>query len=43
MPTSTAWWDWPLQFITEHVRTIMSGSVGALEQVAAAQDLRPVH
>ncbi|WP_246468402.1 CatB-related O-acetyltransferase [Streptosporangium album] len=22
-----AWWDWPLQHITEHIRTIMSGSV----------------
>lgn len=29
-----AWWDWPLEHITAHVRTIMSGSVDDL--VAAA-------
>jgi virginiamycin A acetyltransferase len=21
-----AWWDWPVAFVTEHVRTIMSGT-----------------
>ncbi|MFJ8823085.1 CatB-related O-acetyltransferase [Streptomyces sp. NPDC102467] len=29
-----AWWDWPLEHITEHVRLIMAGSVDALERVA---------
>ncbi|WP_025617272.1 CatB-related O-acetyltransferase [Salinispora cortesiana] len=29
-----AWWDWPLQHITDHIRTIMSGSIDALEAVA---------
>ncbi len=28
------WWDWPIEVITKHVRTIASGSVTALEQVA---------
>lgn len=27
-----AWWDWPIELITEHVRTIMSGDIDALEQ-----------
>ncbi|MCT2594615.1 CatB-related O-acetyltransferase [Streptomyces sp. N2-109] len=29
-----AWWDWPLEHLTEHVRTIMSGTVDALEAAA---------
>jgi virginiamycin A acetyltransferase len=29
-----AWWDWPTEHITEHIRTIMSGSIDEL--VAAA-------
>ncbi|MFI6876484.1 CatB-related O-acetyltransferase [Streptomyces sp. NPDC050400] len=29
-----AWWDWPLEHITAHVREIMSGSVEALEKAA---------
>ncbi|RDI44456.1 virginiamycin A acetyltransferase [Nocardia mexicana] len=31
-----AWWDWPLEMITAHVRTIMSGSVDDLSAAAAA-------
>ncbi|MGW3466873.1 CatB-related O-acetyltransferase [Streptomyces olivaceoviridis] len=31
---AVAWWDWPLQHITEQVRTIMSGSVAGLEAAA---------
>jgi virginiamycin A acetyltransferase len=31
-----AWWDWPVEHITEHIRTIMSGSIDELE--AAAPD-----
>jgi virginiamycin A acetyltransferase len=30
-----AWWDWPGAAITEHARTIMSGSPSELEQIAA--------
>ncbi|GGZ32709.1 CatB-related O-acetyltransferase [Streptomyces poonensis] len=33
-----AWWDWPLQHLTEHLRTIMSGSIDDLEKAAPAQD-----
>jgi virginiamycin A acetyltransferase len=29
-----AWWDWPLQCITEHIRTIMSSNIDALEAAA---------
>jgi virginiamycin A acetyltransferase len=29
-----AWWDWPLPHLTEHLRTIMSGTVDDLEAVA---------
>ncbi|GAA1579735.1 CatB-related O-acetyltransferase [Kribbella karoonensis] len=29
-----AWWDWPLDLVTAHVRTIMSGTVDELEQAA---------
>jgi virginiamycin A acetyltransferase len=29
-----AWWDWPLQHITEHIRTIMAGSIDDLEAAA---------
>lgn len=27
-----AWWHWPIELIAEHVRTIMSGDIDALEQ-----------
>ncbi|MBB5937973.1 CatB-related O-acetyltransferase [Streptomyces zagrosensis] len=30
-----AWWDWPLETITEHVRTIMTGSPSDIEAIAA--------
>lgn len=33
---AVAWWDWPIELITRHIRTIMSGSIDALE--AAAQE-----
>lgn len=29
-----AWWDWPAEHITEHVRTLMSGGVDELENAA---------
>lgn len=35
---AVAWWDWPVQAITGHVRTIMSGTVADLEEAAAQID-----
>ncbi|CAM5273954.1 hypothetical protein GCM10010261_59830 [Streptomyces pilosus] len=35
---AVAWWDWPVQHITKHVRTIMSGTVADLEAAAAQID-----
>ena len=29
-----AWWDWPIELITEHVRTIWAGTPAELDQVA---------
>lgn len=29
-----AWWDWPLQDITQHIRVIMAGSIDDLEAAA---------
>ena len=31
-----AWWDWPAEHITMHLRTIMSGSIDELEAAAPA-------
>ena len=30
-----AWWDWPLELVTEHARTIMAGEPAELERIAA--------
>jgi virginiamycin A acetyltransferase len=29
-----AWWDWSVDHLTRHIRTIMSGSVDDLEAAA---------
>jgi virginiamycin A acetyltransferase len=29
-----AWWNWPVEMITEHVRTIWTGTPAELDQVA---------
>jgi virginiamycin A acetyltransferase len=29
-----AWWDWPLELVTEHARTIMSSEPADLERIA---------
>lgn len=29
-----AWWDWPIALVTEHARTIMSGTPAELEAIA---------
>ncbi|MFI5806517.1 CatB-related O-acetyltransferase [Streptomyces sp. NPDC051561] len=31
---AVAWWDWPLDHITTHMRTIMAGDVAGLEKAA---------
>ncbi|MFC9931576.1 CatB-related O-acetyltransferase [Streptomyces sp. NPDC127190] len=31
-----AWWDWPVELVTEHLRTIMAGTPAEIEQIAAA-------
>ncbi|MFC4336475.1 CatB-related O-acetyltransferase [Salininema proteolyticum] len=30
-----AWWDWPVEKVTEHVRTIMGGTPAEIEEIAA--------
>ncbi|MFE9452021.1 CatB-related O-acetyltransferase [Streptomyces sp. NPDC006739] len=35
---AVAWWDWPVESVTRHVRTIMSGTVTDLEEAAAHLD-----
>ncbi|MER6026202.1 CatB-related O-acetyltransferase [Streptomyces sp. NPDC001851] len=29
-----AWWDWPVELVTEHVRTIMAGTPAEIERIA---------
>jgi virginiamycin A acetyltransferase len=29
-----AWWDWPIEHITKHIRVIMSGTIDELEKLA---------
>jgi virginiamycin A acetyltransferase len=29
-----AWWDWPVELVTEHARTIMAGTPAELEQIS---------
>ena len=29
-----AWWDWPVEAVTAHARTIMTGDVAALRAAA---------
>lgn len=31
----TAWWDWPIDAVSEHARVIMSGTPSELERIAA--------
>ena len=30
-----AWWDWPVELVTEHARTIMAGTPAELKQIAS--------
>ena len=32
-----AWWDWPVELVTEHVRTIMAGTPADIEAVATGR------
>ncbi len=34
-----AWWDWPVELVTEHARTIMAGEPAELERIAAEHGL----
>ena len=34
-----SWWHWPVELVTEHARTIMSGTPAELERIAAAAGL----
>ena len=34
-----AWWDWPVELVTEHARTIMSGTPADLERIASEAGL----
>lgn len=34
-----AWWDWPVELVTEHARTIMAGTAAELESVARVNGL----
>ncbi|WP_405361057.1 CatB-related O-acetyltransferase [Kitasatospora sp. NBC_00085] len=34
-----AWWDWPVELVTEHVRAIMSGRPADIEAIAAVHGL----
>lgn len=38
---AVAWWHWPAEHITEHIRTIMSGSVDELEAAAPGGPAQP--
>ena len=38
-----AWWDWPVEAVTEHARTILSGSVQDLAAAAASVHARTSH
>jgi virginiamycin A acetyltransferase len=34
-----AWWDWPVELVTEHARTIMSGTPADVERIARENGL----
>jgi virginiamycin A acetyltransferase len=34
-----AWWDWPVELVTEHARAIMAGEPAELERIASAHRL----
>jgi virginiamycin A acetyltransferase len=34
-----AWWDWPVELVTEHARAIMAGEPAELERIAERHGL----
>ena len=34
-----AWWDWPIELVTEHARSIMTGGAEELERIAVEHGL----
>lgn len=34
-----AWWDWPVELVTEHARTIMAGTPADIERIAVEHGL----
>jgi virginiamycin A acetyltransferase len=34
-----AWWDWPVELVTEHARTIMAGTPAEIERIAREHGL----
>ncbi|MET9859530.1 CatB-related O-acetyltransferase [Streptomyces smyrnaeus] len=34
-----AWWDWPVELVTEHARTLMAGSPADIERIATRHGL----
>ena len=34
-----AWWNWPVELVTEHARTIMAGEPAELERIASEHGL----
>jgi virginiamycin A acetyltransferase len=35
-----AWWNWPIELVTDHARTIMSGTAAELDRIATEHGLR---
>src|SRR5829696_7612182 len=35
-----AWWNWPIELVSEHARTIMAGTAEELERIAAEHGLK---
>ena len=35
-----AWWYWPIELVTDHARTIMTGTAAELDRIAAERGLR---
>jgi virginiamycin A acetyltransferase len=35
-----AWWNWPIELVTDHARTIMTGTAAELDRIATEHGLR---
>lgn len=38
---AAAWWDWPIEYVTEHAATLMAGSVSDIVRIADALRAEP--